>query len=118
MDVLQQPVESIVVGTATAGTATATLAAAGAAFRWRITGVKASFSGAAVATPVRATLTVNGVAINVGVSTNDAWKESFVNPLVSEANGAPSLALASGGASAVGDVIITAHKEPVTPMPA
>jgi hypothetical protein len=52
MDVLQAAVESIVVGTATNGTATATLAAAGAANRWRITGVKASFSGAAVATPV------------------------------------------------------------------
>lgn len=118
MDVLNHPTETIALDSQSNAQAQATLAAPGAAYRWRVTGVKASYSGAAVATPTRATIALNGQTFGVGVSTSDGWKESFVNPLVGAANGTVVLTLPAGGVGAVGDVVVMGYKEPVTPMPA
>lgn len=112
MHVLQKAVDSVAVDSQTNATATATLAAAGSGLKWRVTGVKASYSGAAVGTPTRATLVANGVTMGVGVSTNDAWKESFVNGIDGADNGTVTLALPAGGVGAVGDVVLTAIKVP------
>jgi len=116
MDVLQKVVETVAVDSQTAATATATLAAPGVGFAWRVTGFMASFSGAAVATPVRATITgLAGVTIGVGVGTNAPVCVSFVNPLDGANDGAVALALPSGGAGAVGDVVLCGFKVPTLP---
>lgn len=115
MHVLQKVVESVVVDSQTNATATATLAAAGTGLKWRVTGWRASFSGAAVATPVRATATgMGGVTIGRGVSTNDGWECNLVTPLESAVNGQPAISIPTGGIGAVGDVSIYAYKVPST----
>lgn len=110
MNVTQEPNSSVAIDSQTAAVTTATLAAAGAGFKWRVTAVSASFSGAAVATPVRATLTINGQVLGRGVSTNDGWQQTFVAPIESADNGTVVLSMPSGGAGAVGDLIVAAVK--------
>lgn len=96
---------------ATNATATASMGAAGAGYRWKIMGWGASFSGAAVSTPVLSTTTIAGVAITAGVSTNgDGWHVALDSPMDSEENGNPSCALVAGGAGAVGRVYIYGYK--------
>ena len=115
MHVLDKPIESVVVDSQNNATATATLAAPGAGFKWRVTGWRASYSGAAVGTPTRATVTgIIGVTIGRGVSTNDGWECSLVNPADGANNGQPAIALPAGGVGAVGDVSIMAFKVPIT----
>lgn len=114
MNVLQKAADKIAVDSQTAATATATLAAT-AGFKWRVTAVSASFSGAAVATPVRATLVANGVTMGRGVSTNEAWQQSFPNPIEGADGGAVTLSMPTGGAGAVGDLILVAIKIPTLP---
>lgn len=114
MNVLQKAVDSVVVDSQSAATVTATLPAT-AGFKWRVTAVSASFSGAAVATPVRATLVANGVTMGRGVSTSDAWNQTFVNPIEGADGAAVVLSMPSGGAGAVGDLILTGVKIPTLP---
>jgi hypothetical protein len=110
VNVTQEPNSSIAVDSQTNATATATLAAAGVGFKWRVTAVSATYSGAAVATPTRCTLALNGQTIGRGVSTNDGWQQSFTAPLESADNGTVVLTLLTGGAGAVGDVMVAAVK--------
>jgi hypothetical protein len=110
MNATQEPNTNIAVDSQTAAVTTATLAAPGAGYQWRVTAVSASFSGAAVATPVRAVLAVGGTNVGRGVSTSDGWQQSFVAPLLGADNGAVTLTMPSGGAGAVGDLMIAAVK--------
>lgn len=112
MHVLQKAVDSVAVDSQANALATATLAAPGVGFKWRVTAVSASYSGAAVATPTRAILTANGVAMGRGVSTSDGWQQSYVNGVDGADNGAVTLTLPAGGAGAVGDVILHGIKIP------
>jgi len=105
--VCQQGSEQQAVDSQSNATATATLAAAGAGQKWRVTGYGASFSGAAVATPVRATLACNGVTRGHGVSTTAAAAVSDVY-LDGADNGTVVLTLPAGGVGAVGDVYLQA----------
>lgn len=114
MHVLNKANDSIAVDSQTAAQAQAVLAAPGVGFKWRVTAVTASYSGAAVATPTRAVLAVGGVNIGRGVSTSDGWQQSFVNGIDGADNAAVTLTLPTGGAGAVGDVTITAIKVPNT----
>ena len=91
----------------TNATATATLAAAGAGFKWRVISWGASYSGAAVAVPVRATLAVGGVTRGFGVSTTAPWNNNTA-PLDGTDNGTAVLTLAAGGVGAIGDVYLHA----------
>lgn len=112
MHVLQKANDSVAVDSQTAAQSQAVLAAPGAGFKWRVTSVSASYSGAGVATPVRAVLAVGGVNIGRGVSTSDGWQQSFVNGIDGADNGAVTLTLPTGGAGAVGDVMVAAIKVP------
>jgi hypothetical protein len=112
---LQKGVDTVAVDSQTNAIATATLAAPGVGFKWRVTAVSATYSAAAVATPLRATLVANAVTMGRGVSTNDGWQQSFVNGIDGADNGAVTLALPAGGAGAIGDVVITGVKIPSTP---
>lgn len=105
---------TVAAANASNATATATLAAAGAGFKWRVLGWHAGFTGAAVATPVAATITIGSNTITDAVSTNDGPRVNL-NPagVDSEENGAPSIALAAGGAGAIGRVAIYAIKVPL-----
>lgn len=115
MHVLQKTVETVVVDSQTNATATATLAVPGAGFKWRVTGWRASYSGAAVATPTRATVTgLEGVTIGRGVSTNDGWEVNLTGPMEGADNGQPAISIPAGGIGAVGDVSICAFKVPIT----
>lgn len=110
MNVSHEPNGGVAIDSQTAAVTTATLAAAGVGFKWRVTAVSASFSGAAVATPVRATLTLNAQVIGRGVSTSDGWQQSFTAPLEGADNGTVVLSMPSGGAGAVGDLMVAAVK--------
>lgn len=110
MNTILEPNAAPAVDSQSNATAVATLAAAGAGFKWRVSAVSASFSGAAVATPVRATLALNAITMGRGVSTSDGWQQSFTNPLESADNGTVVLTLPAGGAGAVGDVMVAAVK--------
>lgn len=110
MDLLQKAVESTAVDSQSNANAVATLAAAGVGFKWRVTGWAASYSGAAVAVPLRATLVANAVTRGFGVSTATPWNEDQVNPIDSADNGTVVLTLPAGGAGAVGDVYVDAFK--------
>ena len=114
MNVLQKAVDSVAIDSQNNATATATLAAT-AGFKWRVTAVSASFSGAAVGTPVRATLVANGQTMGRGVSTSDGWQQTFMNPIEGADGGAITLNLPAGGVGAIGDVILTALKIPTLP---
>lgn len=114
MDVLQQPVEGEAVDSQSNATATASIAGV-AGFKWRVTAVFASYSGAAVGTPTRATLVAGGVTRGRGVSTSDGWQQTFVNPMEGADGAAVSLSLPAGGVGAVGDVCIQAIKIPTLP---
>jgi hypothetical protein len=111
MDILQKAIETAAVDSQTNASAVATLAAAGVGFKWRVVGWGASFSGAAVATPVRATLVANAITRGFGVSTTCPWRpDGSVNPFESADNGTVVLTLPAGGAGAVGDVYLHAFK--------
>lgn len=114
MKVLQQENDTVAVDSQSNATATATLAAT-TGFKWRVTAVSASYSGAAVATPTRAVLTAGGIAMGRGVSTNDGWQQSFVNAIEGADGAAVTLVLPAGGAGAVGDVFVSAVKVPTLP---
>lgn len=114
MTVMAKANDSVVVDSQSNALATATLPAT-SGYKWRVTGVKASYSGAAVATPTRAILTANAVAMGVGVSTSDAWKESFYYGIDGADGAAVTLTLPAGGAGAVGDVALTGIKVPTLP---
>lgn len=110
MNVTNEPNSGIALDSQSNAQAQATLAAAGSGFKWRVTAVSASFSGAAVATPVRATLALNAQTVGRGVSTSDGWQQSFDTPLESADNGTVVLTLPAGGAGAVGDIFVAAIK--------
>lgn len=114
MDVLHSPTDGSAVDSQSNATATATLAAT-TGFKWRVLAVSASYSGAAVATPTRATLVVNGVTYGRGVSTSDGWQQTFSGGIEGADGAAVSLSLPAGGAGAVGDVAIMAVKIPTLP---
>ena len=102
-----------VAANATNATATATMSAAGTKNKWRITGWGASFSGAAVATPVASTVTISGTVITGGVSTNgDGWHVQLANPIESLADATPSIDVVAGGVGAIGRVYITGYLVP------
>jgi hypothetical protein len=108
---LKQGIDGQAVDSQTNATATATIAAPGVGFKWRIMSWAASYSGAAVATPFRATLVANGITRGFGVSTAVPWgcEDSSID---GADNGAVSVSLPAGGVGAVGDVYINAIKIP------
>lgn len=113
MDVQAKKVEDVVNTSVTNGVSTATLPAAGAGLKWRVTGWGASFAAAAVATPVLATATVGGETVSAGVSTNgDGWHVQLAYALESEENGQPSCSLSDGGVGAQGRTYIMGYKIP------
>lgn len=118
MDVLNHPTETIAIDSQTNATATATLAAAGATLRWRVTGIYFGYSGTAIAAAQRATLALNGQTLGFPAGVNDNGRITFTNPLIGATNGTVVLTLPAGGAGAVGDVVLCGYKEPVSPMPA
>lgn len=116
MDVLSKPAESTLTTTANNAASAATLAVAGAGFKWRITDFWANFDSAAVATPVICTVTINGTAYKFGVSTNVPLVMNLHSPIESETNGAPSISLVAGGVGANGNVGISAFKVQTLPV--
>lgn len=104
------------VATADNSAAAATLAAAGADFKWLIKAWNASFSPGGPAASVVCTVTINGVAYTRGVSAANPWDvEKTPDGIESEANGQPSISLAASGTGGqLGRVCIEAVKVPKT----
>lgn len=114
-EIVDTPQATGAAANATNATATATLAAPGAAYKWMVTGWGASFSGAAVGTPVACTVTIGALVITMGVGTGGgSWWTELTNAIPALANGAPSIDLAAGGVGAVGRVYITGYKVPAS----
>lgn len=94
---------------------TATLAAAGTGQKWLVKGWGASFTGAAVSTPVVCTVTIGSTVITFGVGTGAPWSVDLgVDGIESDENGQPSIQIAAGGAGAIGRAWINAYKVPAS----
>ena len=95
--------------------ATATLEAAGAGFKWRVTSWRASYSGLSITAGFLATVTgLESFTIDRGVTSSDAWEVNLTAPLDSANNGTVSITLPAGGVGATGAVSIHAYKVPIT----
>ena len=115
MHVLLKIAEQVAVDSQANLTATATLAAPGVGVKWRVTGWSASYSGLAITTGFRATVTgLEGVTIGRGVVSSDAWEVTLTAPLDGADNGTAAISLPAGGIGSVGDVSIHAYRVPIT----
>ena len=115
MHVLLKSAEQVNVDSQTNATATATLATPGVGLKWRVTGWRASYSGAAVSPGLRATVIgLEGVTIGRGVSSSDAWDVDLTGPIDGADNATVAISLPAGGVGAVGDVSIQAYRVSIT----